>query len=183
MNKTLVFIILYVILLIYQEKRFNWSCPTITIYPNNEREIIEVKKYVEQRTQKDIDFFQLTDIFVSNAFVDHVPDTKEELDKLVNGKILLIISIYKYLINRARPYQIDTKLNTLSSQTAHTPGYPSGHAFQAYYLAKKLGQKYPEKKEQLIDIANECAKVRVIGGVHFPSDINYAQELVDKFFK
>ena len=30
--------------------------------------------------------------------------------------------------------------------TRRTPAYPSGHAFQAYYLAKILTKKFPEKK-------------------------------------
>ena len=65
----------------------------------------------------------------------------------------------------------------LSSKTAFTPAYPSGHAFQSYYLARVLSIQFPEKKEKLIQMAR-----RIIAGLHFPSDRDFAWWIVDRMF-
>lgn len=66
---------------------------------------------------------------------------------LMSPKILTIIMMYKYIYNRPRPSQVAPNIinkesgTLLNSETADTPSYPSGHAFQAYYLAKILSKK------------------------------------------
>lgn len=92
---------------------------------------------------------------------------------------------YKYIYNRARPYQVAPKLinkengTLLVSQTADTPAYPSGHAFQAYYLAKILSKKFPKKKDELMKLAKRVSDARILAGLHFPSDRDFAYWLVD----
>ena len=63
--------------------------------------------------------------------------------------------------------------------TRRTSAYPSGHAFQAYYLAKILTKKFPEKKEELMKIADRVSNARIITGLHYPSDKYFAYWLVD----
>jgi hypothetical protein len=56
------------------------------------------------------------------------------------------------------------------------PSYPSGHATRAMTWARILCEIAPEKKNALLDRAEEIGWDRVIIGVHYPSDV-YAGEV------
>ena len=87
---------------------------------------------------------------------------------------------YKKLYNRARPSQVAPELvDAFKSTTANTPAFPSGHAFQAHYAAKLLSQWEPEKKKEWGAIAERVANIRIIAGLHYPSDRDFARRLVD----
>ena len=79
-----------------------------------------MKEYISKRTQRDIDFFYLTDNNITIAFQDIIKENemkKEDLEKIIlSPKIINIIMKYKYIYNRARPSQvapeiINAKLN------------------------------------------------------------------------
>jgi membrane-associated phospholipid phosphatase len=70
-------------------------------------------------------------------------------------------------------------VDALESKTANTPAFPSGHAFQAYYAAKLLSEWEPEKKKEWEAIAERVANIRIIAGLHYPSDRDFARRLVD----
>jgi len=155
--------------------------PAIAIHPDNNREVLMVKKAISTRTQEDVDFYRKTDASPSHAFDKIVDESVEDLNYLISQPhVFHVIMILKLLMNRARPQNvIDTLHNVLSSTTANTPAYPAGHAFQAYYLAHKLGQKYPELKQTFNRIAKECDVTRVKAGLHYPSDGAFAKQIVD----
>ena len=164
-------------------KKYKYYLPTIPIYPNNQKEILIVQNYVNNRSFNHISLFQKTDLSIVFAFVDHVDESLLELHSIITSShILFLILFLKYIINRARPKQIDPTLNSLKSITADTPAYPSGHAFQAYYLSNYLSDIYPHKKELFESIAEDCAMARVYAGLHFPSDNQFSKKLVDLLF-
>ena len=176
------FLFLY-LLLIFSQDKYNFYYPTLPIYPNNYQEIEVVKKEINSRSQKDIDDFQKTDKSVCYLFSDYTSETTEELRLITNNtKIRYFIQFFKNIINRARPYQIDSTINDLKSITSHTPAYPAGHAFQAYYLARVLSIKYPDKTYLWDKIAERCDLVRVRAGLHYPSDGQFSKQLVNYFF-
>jgi hypothetical protein len=195
MNLKNIIFIIYIILLLLNKGFYFWY-PSLNInllcygksYPNNKDEInIIMKEYISKRTQRDIDFFYLTDNNITIAFQDIIKENemkKEDLEKIIlSPKIINIIMKYKYIYNRARPSQVAPEIinaKLLDSKTASTPAYPSGHAFQAYYLAKILTKKFPEKKEELMKIADRVSDARIIAGLHYPSDKSFAYWLVDK---
>lgn len=174
-------VIIYLGILILSPIRYIYLLPSFYIYPDNETEVVEVEQKIRERTQEEIDFFNLTDRSVSEAFVDIVPLTMEELDSIISQVNITILSL-KYIINRARPSQINPKLNVLRSNTSHTPAYPAGHAFQAYYLSKFLGKQYPELQNTLNLTAEKCDQSRVTAGIHFPSDGLFAKNIVDYIY-
>jgi acid phosphatase (class A) len=49
--------------------------------------------------------------------------------------------------------------------------YPSGHATRAMLFADVLGAALPEQREALARRAREIGFDRVVGGVHYPSDV------------
>lgn len=153
--------------------------PTIPIYENSESEV--VKKMVENRDYSDIDFFKLTDEHVGHAFAEHVEESSDELRDMFSHTTPVILVI-KYLINRARPYQIDNSIDYIDTDTGRTPAMPAGHAYQAYYLSKVLSKKYPEKEELFKKIAKRCDECRVKAGIHYPSDGKLSKKLVDIFY-
>lgn len=181
MNKRILLII-YISILLYQEK-YNFYYPTLPVYPNNRNELSLVKDMIKNRNKKDVDDFKKTDISVCFLFSEETKETVQELRNITSStKVLFLIKFFKNVINRARPYQIDPMINNLKSLTSHTPAYPAGHAFQAYYLAKILSIKYPDKKEKWYRIAKTCDIIRVKAGLHYPSDGQFSEQLVNYFF-
>jgi hypothetical protein len=188
-------IIIYILILLIQGKRYIWFLPTIPFYPNNEKEIQKVIAKVNFRTFSNIEFFKLTDPSVAYAFEPIVEESVNDLQNIfLSIRVSSTINLLKYFYNRARPHQIDPSIKPLTSTTAttattatttsttSTPSYPAGHAFQAYYLAKQLTKKYPHRKHEFDQIAKQCDDVRVIAGLHYPSDGEFAKKIVDKYF-
>ena len=181
-KKIIILIVAYLVY-IYFFKGYMALYPTIPVYPNNLDEAKVVKHYIKNRKQEDIDFFHLTNNSVAAPFLPLVEESKEELEKITyDKKVLSIIVLNKYVINRARPQQVDKSIKPIDTSTAKTPAYPAGHAFQAYLLSKKLGKKYPNKKEVLEEVARKCDMCRVQAGLHYPSDGIYSKKLVELLY-
>lgn len=163
------YILLLILVYLYTLPRYVSYLPTFPIYDNNEAKIV-LEKW-QNRTTQDVKFFNLTDPSIVYAFLDYVKEEKKELINIITSpKVMYIIRFLKYIINRPRPYQIESKIKPLHSDTGYTPALPAGHAFQAYYLAHVLSKRYPEKKDVFDNIAARCDDVRVKGGIHYPSD-------------
>ena len=173
------YLCLYVCLLVLQPVRYIRVLPTYPIYPNNREDAKIVKDVVRNRQEDDIRLFELTDPSVSYAFVTEVPETFSDLQQIIlRPQVVVPIFCLKYAINRARPKQVDPTIQTLHSETASTPAYPSGHAYQAYYLAHILSQRYPDKEQNLWSLAERCAHSRVVAGLHYPSDNESSKAIV-----
>tara|TARA_B100001769_G_C21716478_1_gene394529 strand:- start:39 stop:587 length:549 start_codon:yes stop_codon:yes gene_type:complete len=178
-KKIFLLIVVYTIFIFFFKGYYAFY-PTIPVYPNNKDEVREVKQYIKSRTQRDIDFFKKTNKSVVYAFIPHVKESPEELNKIESSQNYIIF-FFKYLINRARPEQVDPSIKPINTDTAQTPSYPAGHAYQAYLMAKVLSKKYPEKKQLFDKIAEECNLTRVKAGIHYPSDGEFSKKLVDIF--
>ena len=171
--KSLIFLfVIYIALL----PRYYTFFPTIPIYDNSEA--LTVAELMKTRKKEDIDFFNLTNESISPAFLPHIKESRREIEDIIRWKAIEIF-IFKCIINRARPYQVDNTINHIYSDTALTPSMPAGHAYQAYYLSKILSKKYPEKKEIFERIAKQCDDTRVLAGIHYPSDGKISKCLVD----
>ena len=142
---------------------------------------------MKQRTQRDIDFFKLVDIDITKPFKEIVPEVSrsEMLQTIHNPEVYWTILKEKYYYNRARPFQHDNSVLSsavLQNKTTSNPSYPSGHAVQSYVLAIDLAKRFPDRKDQLYEVAERIALSRVQGGVHYPSDIRYGKELAEKMY-
>ena len=89
------------------------------------------------------------------------------------------VLFFKLLFNRQRPYQTDPNMGHVDTPTSYSPSFPSGHAMQAYLLARTKAKYHPDKKEEILQTGERCAFLRVQGGVHFPSDLASAKRLAD----
>jgi hypothetical protein len=176
--------LIYFLLMSLQPQRYNIWYPTIqSAYPNNVQEIgIMVRDYYPKRTPENIKFFKLTDSNPLEAFRGKIMESQfQKLKKKIkSSKIVGKIMYYKRLYNRARPVQVAPEIvDALDSTTANSAAYPSGHAFQAYYAAKLLSQWEPARKKEWGAIAERVANIRIIAGLHYPSDRDFARRLVD----
>ena len=169
MSKLYYYIIIYIIILILTNKGYLTLVPSLPIYPNNNLEVQQVHTFIKKRTKQDIKFFNKTNRSVIYAFKPYVKESLQELS-IIEQKQVHLILLFKYVINRARPQQIDKSIVPLNISTAQTPAYPAGHAYQAYYIAKELSKRYPKKQQLFLDIALECDITRIKAGLHYPSD-------------
>jgi len=119
------------------------------------------------------------------AFKKVVEDAGLEYDetyfkRLIKEAASITIRL-KYKFNRPRPFQLGPVLGIdvtkYQSSTAKTPAFPSGHTTQSVLVACVLSEKYPELKEELMKVADKVSLSRVVGGHHYPSDIEYGKVL------
>lgn len=180
-DNKVVFIVFYILILLLSKKRYYSILPTIPLYPDNKKDADIVKEISDKRTQQDVKFAELIDNGLTIPFSKLLPVPLEEINSVANSTNFTII-ILKLLYNRARPKQINSSIKTLNSISAMTPAYPSGHAFQSYYLAKTYSKRFPYLKKELWKLADKCSFARVHAGLHYPSDGAYSKYLVNTFF-
>lgn len=117
--------------------------------------------------------------FVDEAGLDVAIDTLDAL-----SQDLLKVAFYlKYKYRRPRPYQLapyyGMDIPAPSNSSADSPAYPSGHAMVGFGIARFLERAFPEYARELEQLANNIALSRIQAGVHYPSDIVYAREVVN----
>jgi acid phosphatase (class A) len=76
----------------------------------------------------------------------------------------------KNRFRRARPYNAYSGVKPCIKKSG-SYSYPSGHSSFANVYANVLGDLVPERKNEFVGKAGELALDRVIGGVHYPADI------------
>jgi len=192
--------IVYIIVLLVQPTRYYWWYPSFNLtlpgfgkaFPDSRAETrIVVAEYIMKRMPSDVAFFRLTDMNPAAAFTPVItPDEMSlaEMDQIItHTRVVFVTKMVKWFYNRARPAQITPDIineangTLLRSDSASTPAYPSGHAVQTYYLAKILARKFPAKTQAIMDIATKCANVRIMAGLHYPSDRDFGWWVVDRY--
>ena len=108
-KKIIFIIVIYVIYVNFFKGYFSYL-PTLPIYPNNEKDLEQMKNIMKTRTQEDVDLFFQTNHSIVPAFLQYVNEDKAKLTEIILSQNH-IINFFKYTINRRRPYQIDTDLN------------------------------------------------------------------------
>jgi acid phosphatase (class A) len=89
-----------------------------------------------------------------------------------------VASLYKDAYDRLRPF----KQNNLIKPCIAKPlgkSYPSGHATIGMVVAFALSDVFPERKDALLKRGLLYGHNRVLGGVHFPSDVAMGQRLAE----
>jgi hypothetical protein len=194
------FMIVYIIVLLVQPTRYYWWYPSFNIsipgigkaFPDSRIEVeLIMSEYIMKRMPSDVAFFRMTDMNPAAPFTNVIkPDemTLEEMDKIMtSSRVMFVTKMLKWKYNRARPAQIAPELineqngTLIHSDSAATPAYPSGHAVQAYYLAKILARRFPAKTQAVMEIATKCANIRIMAGHHYPSDRDFGWWVVDRY--
>lgn len=77
---------------------------------------------------------------------------------------------------RLRPPQTDPRIDPVAGY-GETGSYPSGHATFAFLAAIALADMVPELRTPIFDRAKAFGDHRVLGGAHFPSDVEAGRQL------
>ena len=77
---------------------------------------------------------------------------------------------------RTRPWLTDTRVELLVKPITR-PSYPSGHTVTNHVWAHVLSDLFPNKKAALFKRAYEVGSNRMLGGVHYPSDVVAGKKL------
>lgn len=75
-----------------------------------------------------------------------------------------------------RPTQIDPKIKTLTG-IPNFPAYTSGHSTFSGAAATILAYINPSRSEDYLSMADEASKSRLIGGIHYRSDIEVGMQM------
>jgi acid phosphatase (class A) len=76
----------------------------------------------------------------------------------------------KLPFQRLRPSAVDPRVQPCV-ELPTSSSYPSGSGMQAFVWAELLAEIFPAQRDALLARASRAAWGRVIGGVHFPSDV------------
>jgi acid phosphatase (class A) len=105
----------------------------------------------------------------------HYPKTAALLDQ-VGKDIKVHTDALKKHFGRPRPQMSDARVQP-GIEPETSPSYPSGHATRGLAMALVLADLVPERREALLAQGRLVGVDRVIGGVHYPSDIEAGQRL------
>lgn len=108
----------------------------------------------------------------------NLPRTAEFFQQIDSDRYA-ISSKGKQVWQRPRPPLLDPRIKPC----VHLPksgAYPSGHSTQAFLWAGLLAEIFPEHRAALRERAELVAWSRVIGGVHYPTDITAGRILGDR---
>lgn len=143
-------------------------------FPDNKEELSEV---IRAMKEKEIPKSEMEDLDKN-----HNDLMLEIVDQKRNDWIELIKDIDIYTIRlkmkyaRPRPYEISDEIES-TTDTDDSPSFPSGHAIEAHALAVILGDKFPDKKEELTKMADKISLSRLQMGNHYPSDIEVGEKV------
>jgi hypothetical protein len=110
------------------------------------------------------------------------PDSLRLLDAL---RVELARPIFevKLLFSRGRPWTCCKGLSIAlpgdDGRFPQHPAFPAGHAAFVYALAFLMAEAVPAQKDAFMRRADEVADNRIVGGFHWPSDIEAGRKLAE----
>ena len=122
--------------------------------------------------------FLFDDVLGSWFTEQNLPCTAAFLDN-VGRDTMDVCEAAKKLWFRPRPSLQDKRVHPSVGLPANS-SYPSGHGAYGIVLATVLAELAPDQKEQLVQRGKQIGDDRVLGGVHFPSDVDAARALAPK---
>lgn len=134
-------------------------------------------KYKKNRAQL---LFECREVVGSNCTVERYPATTELLAGVMNDMRLMEFAV-KYRLLRARPYQLEERLQPL--KRIGSPSFVSGHTLWAYLQAYVFGELLPERRSEFVELAYEIGLSREIMGVHYPSDEEMARRVAHRMLQ
>lgn len=162
------------------------GCP-----PSNTSDATKNELYYLHRVEKDEEKFKEYDLHFSPSLFDYARDNGLEYNydqlRKIKREASNILLHSKFHFNRPRPYQLadayGMELEHMNTESGHTPAYPSGHAAQSRLVALLIARDNPDHKDELLEIADDIALSRELGGVHYPSDNDFGKEIADIMYE
>lgn len=131
-----------------------------------------------KRVERDNVFYH-ADVLGSWFAAERLPATAAFFRRLADDMRLLDGAAKKPFL-RPRPSAVDPRVRPCVDLPSST-SYPSGSSLQAFVWAELLAEALPAQRAALLDRASRAAWGRVIGGVHFPSDVIAGRRLAEAY--
>lgn len=124
-----------------------------------------------QRINSEVDFSPATfaEILGPRFTKANLPETFALL-KNVEDDAKAVVAPAKDLWNRPRPPLQDSRVKP-SVDVPGNGSYPSGHGTRGFLFAYIIGELFPQHHAELLSRGWLVGWDRVVGGVHFPSDV------------
>lgn len=154
-------------------------------------ELREISNLTSNRSLEDIKLVYSVDDDPLNIFNPIIKKynlvfSNKDFRQMYHETMSPLIDHLKAFYNRARPFQLASKLNikidVLLTNTHQTAAYPSGHTVYAALIGEILSDSYPDKRGIFEDLVQKTAKARVLQGVHYPSDNIVSITLMKKLY-
>ena len=158
--------------------------------PNRQARIAElpaIQKYQSSQTNPDV-LQNLLDMGMTKLFDSIIKTAGHSSHKIyikkLKNEVKPIIKYHKKFFKALRPQALANEENISFDadvlKSAQSPSYPSGHTAQAFYVAHKLSEIFPDLSRNFYRIADMIATSRLERGVHFPSDNEAGKVLAAK---
>lgn len=89
---------------------------------------------------------------------------------IIPGISFVAVSVFRKVYNRPRPYE-NPQINTLTSRDKVGQSFPSRHVFSYSLISILLISLYPIPGILMLFLTCFLAYLRVILGIHYPSDV------------
>ncbi|GAB4067453.1 phosphatase PAP2 family protein [Ancylobacter sonchi] len=116
------------------------------------------------------DVFRFANVMGPDFTADKLPVAKAFFARVAEDEGY-IVDPAKDVWKRPRPHIFDPRVKPVVP-LSKSGAYPSGHASFAYLTAVVLANMVPEKQAEIFARAADYAHNRVIGGIHYASDID-----------
>ena len=110
---------------------------------------------------------------LSSSEMSTVQPFLDQVSQLVSS----IAGVFKKQYARPRPYNEDSRIQPCADKPGGSTSYPSGHATEGAVDACVLAQIFPARAAKITDYGQFLGELRVIAGVHHPTDVAAGQKL------
>jgi acid phosphatase (class A) len=110
------------------------------------------------------------------SFNDRDLPLTAKLFREVTRETTQVVDVPKKKWSRVRPPLADPRIHPCVA-LEHTGSFPSGHATRGIVWATLVAEIFADERQKLMDRGRLIGQDRVIGGMHYPSDVAAGQKL------